>query len=728
MNNKKDLTVKEAFALAIQNHQNNNLQDAQNYYQKVLELDPNYVHAHNNIGLIFKELGENQKAKDCFEKTIEIDPSYANAHNNIGLIFIELGENQKAKNCFEKAIEINPDYTDALNNLGALLQELRKYEKAINSYEKVIAVDPSYTASYYNLGNIFFELKEYQKAISYNEKAIEIKPDYTDAHITLGNIFTELKEYQKAIISYGKAIQIDASNISTINGLSLLIPALEIDLTLKDNNEHLKKLLLFIFRKNNINPLLLIGKTKLLLISKNDQSDLVKVFDSESSLLANNFIKNLLKDELFHLMVQKSILTDPFLEKLLTKLRSEIFFSLNNHNQNFLISLAEQCWLNEYVYIQSEKESKQIDKLQKKIEKNKEINELEIAIVGCYIPLNSSKIITNKLLNYKSTNILFNDLINLQIKEPLSEKELVKSIITLDKISDSVSKKVQEQYEEHPYPRWRFINDNIKFDFLSRLNQNIDPNYVKYNNKFDNPNVLIAGCGTGSHPISSSVYKNANILAVDLSLTSLAYAKRKTEELNIKNIEFLHADILNLKNLNRKFDIIESSGVIHHMKDPVAGLEVLVDILEPHGFLRLCIYSEAARQDIIKAREFIKNKNYKNTSTDIKICRQNIVNEKEDMLLQKVSNRKDFYSTSGVKDLLFHVQEHRFTIPQISVILKDLNLEFLGFFFSDPLVKKKFSESFPEDKNNVSLDNWHQFEINNPDIFISMYQFWVKKK
>ena len=57
----------------------------------------NYADAHNNLGVIFKELGENQKAKECYEKAIEIDPNYAYAHYNLGVVFKELGENQKAK-------------------------------------------------------------------------------------------------------------------------------------------------------------------------------------------------------------------------------------------------------------------------------------------------------------------------------------------------------------------------------------------------------------------------------------------------------------------------------------------------------------------------------------------------------------------------------------------------------------------------------------------------------
>ena len=74
---------------------------------------------------------------------------------------------------------------------------------------------------------------------------------------------------------------------------------------------------------------------------------------------------------------------------------------------------------------------------------------------------------------------------------------------------------------------------------------------------------------------------------------------------------------------------------------------------------------------------------------------------------------------------MFHVQEHRFTLPEISKILKNLNLEFLGF--SNQFIKPRFSKIFTNDKKNISLDNWNKFENNNPNTFYNMYQFWVKK-
>ena len=733
MSRNRDLTIEETFNLAIKNHQNNNLQDAQNYYQKVLKIDPNHLVALNNLGIIFKKLGESQRAKDCYKKIIGINPNHTHAQNNLGIIFQNLGETQKARKCHEKAIEIDPDYVDAHNNLGVIFQDLGETQKARKCYEKVIKLNPSHENAHNNLGNIFIELGDLQKALDCLKKVIEINPNNIYSLNNLGRILQDLGEHQKARKCYEKAIKLNPSNINSINNLAKLSKLYRFDYKTNNDKTIFKKLIISLFNEGNIKTSFFFENAKSILFSDEEQSQLAEVITS-NLLLSNKILQRLLGEELFHLMLQKSLLKDIFLEKLLTKLRCEILFNLENSNKgnfeeyfNFIISLAEQSWLNEYVYVQSEKEINNINKLKQKIEDDENINELEIAILGCYIPLNSSKIITIKLLNHNASNVLFNDLINVQIKEPLKENELAKSIQSLEEIVNPVSKKVQEQYEEHPYPRWRCTNKILSKNHILWFNTEIKPNKIIYNNKFDNPNVLIAGCGTGSHPISATRYENANILGVDLSLTSLAYAKRKTEELNIKNIKYLQADILQLNKLDRKFDIIESSGVIHHMKDPIEGLKVLLDILEPHGFLKLGLYSESARRDVVKAREFIEEKNYKNISKDIKICRQDIIDQKEDPLLKQLVGTPDFYSTSTVRDLLFHVQEHRFTIPQISEILKDFNLEFLGFFFPNPLVKKEYLKNFPEDKKNTSLDNWHQFEINNPNIFAGMYQFWVRK-
>ena len=667
MNEKKNLTTKETFDLAVQNHKKNNFKVAEKLCKEILNIDSSHFGSNFLLGSLSAQTKNFDLAKQMLNKAIQIQPEHANAHNNLGIVFQELGERQRAIECYQKAVQLKSDHTNAYNNLGAIFQELGKNVEALAYYQKAILIDPNHA--------------------------------------------------------------------DTINNLSKLLSEKLSKEIIESNNIDLKKLYLLLFRKNYINHKDIFFITKFLLLKRESVDQVEQLLNSDSSILENKIIQNLLKEELFLLMLQKSLIVDHFFENILTKLRYEILFVLTDSGKDtldeyfdFIISVAEQCFLNEYVFAQSKKEVDYISKLKNEIKNNNKINELTIAILGCYIPLYTFESVANKLSKYKSKNLLFNDLIDMQIKEPLKEKELANSIKSLGKIYDKVSLKVRDQYENYPYPRWRFARPNLPTHFLNIFTKQIKPNEIIIDNKFDNPNVLIAGCGTGQHICIAANYLNANILGIDLSIASLAFAKRKVEELGLKNIKFLQADILQLKNLNKKFDVIECVGVLHHMKDPAKGLKILLDLLEPHGLLQIGLYSEKARQGegIIKAKEFAKKNKFENSITDIRSFREAIFNEKTDLLLQKVSKVKDFYSTSSVKDLIFHVQERCFTLPQISNILENLNLEFLSFY--DSKVKNKYSILFSNDKKNTSLNNWNQFEINNPDTFLGMYKFWVRKK
>ena len=260
MNEKKNLTTEETFALAVQNHQKNNLQVARNLYKKILKINPdhfesifylgslslqtknfdqakpllqkaikiqpNFARAHNNLGMVFKELGESQKGMSYFQKAIEIQPNFANAHYNLGIAFNELNEFEKAISFYEKAIQISPNYVAAYNNLGAVFRELKEHQKAISCYEKAIQINPNFENAYNNLGAVFRELKEHQKAISCYEKAIQINPNYVDAYNNLGIIFKELGELQKAVDCHQKAIQIQPDDAYAHYNLGLIFTGL----------------------------------------------------------------------------------------------------------------------------------------------------------------------------------------------------------------------------------------------------------------------------------------------------------------------------------------------------------------------------------------------------------------------------------------------------------------------------------------------------------------------
>ena len=219
MNDEKDLTVDQTFDLAVRNHQNSNFHDAQNYYQKVLKIDPNHFTALNNLGAIYQSIKDHQKAKDCYERAIEINPNYADAYNNLGLVFHGQEDYQKAKSCYEKTIEINPNYVGAHNNLGVIYKELGENQKAKSCYEKSIEIDPNYVGAHNNLGVIFKELGENQKAKECFKKVIEINPDHINTHFNLGIIFKELEENQKAKRCFEKVIEINPNYSEAHNNL-----------------------------------------------------------------------------------------------------------------------------------------------------------------------------------------------------------------------------------------------------------------------------------------------------------------------------------------------------------------------------------------------------------------------------------------------------------------------------------------------------------------------------
>ena len=194
----------------------------------------------------------------------------------------------------------------------------------------------------------------------------------------------------------------------------------------------------------------------------------------------------------------------------------------------------------------------------------------------------------------------------------------------------------------------------------------------------------------------------------------------------------MQGDILKLSSLQQHFPMIECSGVLHHMQDPLSGWKVLCGLLMKGGLMSIGLYSEIARQDLNVTRNAFKCSNLPATRENIHMHRSDVLTRiaRGDISRSSLLNNDDFYSTSGCRDLLFHVQEHRFTIPQISKALIELDLKFIGFIFptaKDREVKNLYHRHFPEDREMTNLSHWDQLERQYPNTFSFMYQFWCQK-
>jgi 2-polyprenyl-3-methyl-5-hydroxy-6-metoxy-1,4-benzoquinol methylase len=462
---------------------------------------------------------------------------------------------------------------------------------------------------------------------------------------------------------------------------------------------------------------------------------------SADASFLDSFVANPLESSaLLHAVMSSSHIADHELEKLLTKLRQHFLMlvTLNmsdelqgNDVPALYCYLAQQCFINEYVFFETVEEIEHLQlvlgRLKTAIGREEKISASLVIAVACYVPLHSVMGAQSLLQRYWPADVA--SVLKQQIQEPLEELAMRASIPNLTNTENKVSLEVQRMYEENPYPRWVRLPKENSASTLNASIKKLFP-FGAFRELVDDrsPEILVAGCGTGQHPIGTALgMKGSRVLAIDLSMASLSYAKRKTTELGVHSLEYAQADLLKLGSLGQTFDVIESSGVLHHLENPFEGWEVLLSLLRPHGLMRLGFYSELARRDIVRVRNLISSADIGSSSQDIRGYRKHLLGLKNFENYGFATSSSDFFSTSACRDLLFHVQEHRMNLPTLDRFFKDHDLTFLGFEI-DSSVIRAYKNRFPNDPSATNLDQWHIYEEENPNTFIGMYQFWIQKK
>jgi tetratricopeptide (TPR) repeat protein/SAM-dependent methyltransferase len=615
-----------------------------NAKQKAVQLAPQDVESHYNLGNTLKEMGRLKEAEASYRKATSLKPDHAKAYFNLGTTLQELGRLKEAEASYRQAISLEPDYAKSHNNLGNSLQELGRLKEAEASYRQAISLEPDYADAYYNLGTILHQLDRSGEAVVMYTQAITLKPDYAVAHSNMGAALTNAGDLEAAIKSYKKAIKLNPDFAQAYYNMGVVFKrkgdidaaienyklALKIEPDYAEANNNMGNALNgFVFSKPS-------SGMKEVIISILDRKTYVRPSDISPAIISllklEPVIKNLLEKPSIGELRQslKEVILDlsriPLLLKLmsicpiscldlenvLTDIRCRLLSSIfviegSPEVLHFQSALALQCFTNEYIYNQTENENKEIERLESSIKqcllKGEQPSFQSILCLASYRPLYKYE-----WCDLLTVNSEIEDVFTRQVLEPKQESLLRPYIPVLQEITDTVSSKVREQYEASPYPRWFNLGLNLNPVSISKIIDNVNLRLFDTTvNGVETPYILIAGCGTGQHSIGSAArFKNSKMLAVDLSLSSLAYAKRKTEELGFQNIDYMQADILDLGKLGRQFDIVESSGVLHHMHEPIAGWRVLKDCLRSGGLMKIGLYSDLARQHIVKIREEIE--------------------------------------------------------------------------------------------------------------------------
>ena len=689
---------------------------------------PNSIFVWNILGASQKGLGKSKDALKSFKKITSLNPNNPDGFSNLGVTLQEQGKLDEAIEAFNKALSLKPDYAEVYYNMGIAFQEHGKLQEAIEAYNNAIIIEPDCPDAYFKIGIVLQEQEKLEEAIEAYKNALSLKPDYAQAHNNIGNIFRKLGMLGEAIEAYNNAIIIKPDCPEAYLNIGI---ALKFVKFAAPHPEFQKTIGLLLDQKKSVRPKEIAKAViSLLKFEPNLKKHLAEQNDDEKQQSLLETIVELSDMPILLKLMSICPLADLELETLLKEIRAKILLEFHIVDNNpkileFQKALSLQCFTNEYIYDSNSDEEKAIDVLEAKVKNSLALGQQPspqaILCLASYKALYEytwhQSIAPSKTLDTVFTR---------QIREPRLESKLKNNITILEEITDDISVKVREQYETHPYPRWVNLSLPVKSEPISHI---VAQSKIKLFdndiNKINTPNILVAGCGTGQHSIATAAkFKNSKVLGIDLSLSSLAYAKRKTEDLDINNIEYMHADILKLDKLNRQFDIVESSGVLHHMKNPMAGWKVLVNCLRDGGLMKIGLYSALARQHINEIRRDILELEIGSSDEEMRLFRSNVINSGLSPY-NLVLNYSDFYSLSTLRDLLFHTQEHQFTIPQIKKCLNELNLKFCGF--ENETIVKKFKASNSGEFDVYNLDDWQIYEEANPITFAGMYQFWCQK-
>jgi tetratricopeptide (TPR) repeat protein/SAM-dependent methyltransferase len=710
-------------------------------YEQAIALQPDFADALYNLANALRDRGRLGEAIARYEQALAARPDYASALSNLGAVLHEQGRLDEAVARYGQALAARPDFADALSNLGNALRDLGRLDEAIARYEQALAVEPGFASALSNLGVALYDQGRLDEAVARYEQALAVRPDYASALSNLGNALKDQGRLREAMDAAVRALRSDES----VTSRDLFCECLKLaDIESFDAGEIdiVHDLALRALAECWTRPVDLALPCLALARRNHAIRDLIaesaRTWPARLPGLAGSNVWNLLaSNRLLVQLLTSAVTPDLAFERFLANLRCgvlEIASTTSTADSGSALesacALAQQCFINEFVFAADPGELQRAaamrEALSAALRNGAGVPALQLACVATYFPLHTLPD-AGRLLQL-DWPVPVRELLRLQVGEPAAEAQLQTAMPRLTPVNDIVSAEVRGQYEENPYPRWIRSPSQKAFNSVDALLHRQCPlaSFLNQGTGGD-IDILIAGCGTGQHPIQTArQFPRARVLAIDLSLASLAYAQRKTRELGLANVEYAQADILETGSLGRTFDVIESVGVLHHLADPAKGLQALAGLLRPAGFMRLGLYSALARESVVAARAFIAGKGYGQGTEGIRECRQAMLDGGAEAPWGAVLASPDFFSTSGCRDLLFHVQEHRMTLPQIGSLLLENDLALIGFQV-DAETARAYRKMFPADRAMNDLAQWDRFETAHPATFAGMYQFWVQK-
>ncbi|OUB80580.1 hypothetical protein BK744_01780 [Bacillus thuringiensis serovar zhaodongensis] len=223
-----------------------NYEQAFNYFDYLLNLDPYYPDYWIQRADLHNKLGNVKSAIDDYSKAIKLNPFSEGMYFSRALLYEKVDKIKEASQDYQRAIDLEPKHTESILNYGVLLMNQKKLEQSLETFNKLIALNIENKHEVYNnIGLVYLELKNYKKAIENFDKSLLINPNYTISYANKAIVYFELKQMKESLYCLNTAISYENDNEEYIFNRAFLFNEIkEYDKCVDDLNKLL-----------NINPL-----------------------------------------------------------------------------------------------------------------------------------------------------------------------------------------------------------------------------------------------------------------------------------------------------------------------------------------------------------------------------------------------------------------------------------------------------------------------------------------
>jgi SAM-dependent methyltransferase len=252
--------------------------------------------------------------------------------------------------------------------------------------------------------------------------------------------------------------------------------------------------------------------------------------------------------------------------------------------------------------------------------------------------------------------------------------------------SQTVSTAVAKLYDTYPFPPEPLLDEpppgyNWRWNWLAAYNFCTGQKPQKQDIR-----ILDAGCGTGvGTEYLVHLNPHASVVGIDLSAGALDVARERCKRSGANRVEFHHLSLYDVAQLSGEFDLINCVGVLHHLDDPIRGIQVLASKLAPGGLMHIFVYGELGRWEIKlmqKAIALIQGEKRGDYRDGVQVGRQIFASLPENNRI--VKRERERWSLENQRDECFadmyvHPQEIDYNIDTLFELIDASGLEFIGF-------------------------------------------------